>query len=58
MIIINILKQLVRTKTYQAVAETEVDKTSLARYKEVEQLHKQVLLNCHLAAFLHSLFKF
>ena len=28
------------------------DRVSLASYNELEQLHMQVLLNCHLAAFL------
>ena len=28
------------------------DRVSLARYNELEQLHMQVLLNCHLAVFL------
>ena len=30
----------------------------VASYNELEQLHMQVLLNCHLAAFLYSLLKF
>ena len=30
----------------------------VANYNELEQLHMQVLLNCHLAAFLYSVFKF
>ena len=34
------------------------DRVSLASYNELEQLHMQVLLNCHLAAFLYSLLKF
>ena len=30
----------------------------VASYNELEQLHMQVLLNCHLAAFLYYLFKY
>ena len=30
----------------------------VASYNELEQLHMQVLLNCHLATFLYSLFEF
>ena len=31
---------------------SEEDRVSLASYNELEQLHMQVLLKCHLAAFL------
>ena len=34
------------------------DRVFLASYNELEQLHMQVLLNCHLAAFLYSLLEF
>ena len=34
------------------------DRVSLASYNELEQLHMQVLLNCHLVSFLYSLLKF
>ena len=44
---INISKQLVRTRT-----DIKVDIAMyVASYNEIEQLHMQALLNCHLATF-------
>ena len=34
------------------VSCSQEDRVSLASYNELEQLHMQVLLNCHLATFL------
>ena len=31
------------------------DRVSLASYNELQQLHIQVLLNCHLAVFVQSI---
>ena len=65
-VMINILKQLVRTNNWQEQELIsscgQVDQFSLCyvypfSYNELEQLHMEVLLNYHLATFLYSPFK-
>ena len=58
---INILKTTGKNKNCNQVAAKWIQFSPcysyVASYNELEQIHMQVLLNCHLAAFLYSILK-